>query len=245
MNMQSKYFQCINLSGEKSIINIDDLFSLYLHELDQIGELKLINQAKNDFIKSVSGFDQRGNPYGFGGIKEKIAIMIYGLTRSFRPSVIVETGVCNGVSTTLFLSALHINARGRLYSIDYPELTDTTYSSNEFWQGKKGAAVPKGRQPGWIIPEKYKYRWELTLGKSQEKLPILLSNLKKIDFFLHDSEHSYECMLFEYNMAWNHLVQGGILASDDITWNDSFIEFAQEKNRSIYYLDNNIGLIIR
>ena len=45
-------------------------------------------------------------------------------------------------------------------------------------------------------------RWSLTIGRSQDELPTLLERLGEIDLFVHDSEHSYECMDFEFRAAW-------------------------------------------
>ena len=44
------------------------------------------------------------------------------------------------------------------------------------------------------IPPELKQRWTLILGRSQEELPPLLERLGTIDSFMHDSEHSFECV---------------------------------------------------
>lgn len=54
----------------------------------------------------------------------------------------------------------------------------------------------------------------------------LLEQLGKINMFIHDSQHSYENMMFEYITAWNHLKEGGILLSDDTNLNRAFIDFS-------------------
>lgn len=41
----------------------------------------------------------------------------YAVVRAFRPDVVVETGVANGVSSAYLLLALHLNDRGTLYSV--------------------------------------------------------------------------------------------------------------------------------
>ena len=53
----------------------------------------------------------------------------------------------------------------------------------------------------------------------------------KVDLFLHDSEHTYETMMFEFTTVWDYLVQGKPLLSDDIHWNDSFGDFCKKVNR--------------
>ena len=57
-------------------------------------------------------------PLGGGGHFQ----LLYFLTRLVQPEVIVETGVGAGYSTQAFLSAIHRNGKGRLYSSDFPYL---------------------------------------------------------------------------------------------------------------------------
>lgn len=217
----------------------------YRTEPDLVHLINEIEKKKTEFEKTISGKTCRGNPYGFGGMRPEVSLRLYGLVREFKPTILVETGVCNGVSTAVILAALERNHTGSLYSIDLPEYTDTYYEEGAFWEGKKGAVVPKGNLPGWLIPDQYRPRWHLILGPTREKLPILLDRLGQIDFFLHDSEHSYECMTFEYQMAWSYLKPGGLLVSDDISWNASFDDFARLHSREINIIDRNMAFFIK
>lgn len=217
----------------------------YRAELERGRLVARIDRARQDFAREVSGTTAGGHPYGFGGMPISTAAGLYALVRELRPSVLVETGVCNGVSTAVILAALERNGAGMLYSIDLPEFTDTVYPEDAFWKGKKGAAVPKHRQPGWVIPDRLRERWRLILGRSQDRLPPLLESLTAIDFFLHDSEHSYECMSFEYEAAWRHLTPGGVLASDDVGWNGAFTDFSCQRAREPHRLSKNFSYIFK
>jgi predicted O-methyltransferase YrrM len=73
----------------------------------------------------------------------------------------------------------------------------------------------------------------------------LLDELGEIDFFIHDSEHSYECMTFEYQQAWKYLKPGGLLVSDDISWNASFDDFSGLHSREINVIDWNMAFITK
>jgi len=141
---------------------------------------------------------------------------IYVLCRVLQPRIVVETGVCSGFSSAFILYALHKNNTGRLYSIDLPN--------------QPGQNIPGGKGVGWLVPEWLKGKWELGLGSSKEKLPVLLSKLNKIDIFYHDSDHSYENMWFEFNISWDFLKNGGLLLSDDITENKAFNDFYRLKD---------------
>jgi len=146
--------------------------------------------------------------------------LLYVLVRKFRPSVVVETGVSAGVSSAYILKALADNEHGKLYSIDYPN-----YAMNE------GVMVSEDKETGFVVPDYLKDRWELHIGMSRWLLRPLLKQLGKIDFFLHDSEHSYSNMAYEYKVAWQYMKRGGLLLSHDIKDNTAFSEFARWQNR--------------
>lgn len=136
---------------------------------------------------------------------------LYVLCRIIKPEIVVETGVSEGFSSSFILHALEENKRGHLYSIDLPN--------------RPGQILPNGRTTGWLVQEEFKYRWTLILGSSKEKLPILLNTLKNIDIFYHDSDHSYENMMFEFQLAKSYFKEGGLLLSDDITDSSAFDAF--------------------
>jgi len=76
----------------------------------------------------------------------------------------------------------------------------------------------------------------LTIGDTRENLEPLYSKLKEIDMFIHDSEHSYETMMYEYSVSWEHLKKNGILASDDINHSNAFEEFTKKHANEIFDL---------
>ena len=217
----------------------------YLPDPELSELLAELARAAEEFARTVRGSTDRGNPYAFGGLRLEVCEGLFALVREQRPRVLVETGVCNGVSTAVLLAALARNYEGHLYSLDFPEYTETNYSPGSFWEGKLGAVVPRGRPPGWLVPARLRSRWTLRLGRSQEALPPLLAELGEIDFFLHDSEHSFECMSFEYDLAWRHLRTGGVLVSDDTTWNTAFAEFCRAVERQPTFLDRKVAFLIK
>jgi len=170
------------------------------------------------------------NQATFGGMSIEQARCLYAIIRSERPNTIVETGVCNGVSTLVVLMAMKRNNAGILYSIDYPTFSNDPipkFQKEQYPDDHTFSAIPKGKSPGWIIPEDLRERWELRTGKSQRELPPLLNELKEIDIFIHDSDHTFPCMMFEYEIAWEFLSSDGILLSDDIHANDAFDVFGE------------------
>jgi len=158
---------------------------------------------------------------------------LYVLTRVLKPSVVVETGVACGVSSAHILMALEMNEGGELFSIDLPN-----YELKYFPKlGLKPVSIlPRGRSPGFAIPSSLKHRWHLRLGSSKEWLSKLLDELKVIDVFLHDSEHTYENMMFEYAEAWKHLHKGGLLISDNVFINSALRDFSKLNARKPLYV---------
>ena len=149
---------------------------------------------------------------------------LYAICRWYRPRLVVETGVCYGISTLFILSALDDNKTGKLYSVDTPNIT---YRKDG---GTHSDLLPKGQEPGFIVPQSLRQRWSLTLGTSRQRLPQILHQMGHIDLFHHDSEHSYETMTYEYQTVWPYLRQGGLLLSDDVSWNKAFLDFCSTVN---------------
>ena len=125
--------------------------------------------------------------------------------------------------------AMEENNKGHLYSIDLP--------SPEL--------LSSGKEPGWVVPEHLRNRWDLRFGMSSELLPSLLEEVKMVDIFLHDSEHSYENMYWEYKTTWRYLRKGGLLLSHDITLNSAFRDFAKYVSERFYYGMGNMAGIKR
>lgn len=137
--------------------------------------------------------------------------------------IVVETGVCAGVSTLFILMALDDMGSGHLHSIDLPTLDPAGRVNTDGRQD--GAFVPHGLETGWLVAPPLRERWTLHLGESSAVLPEVLTSLHSVDMFLHDSDHSEENMRFEYESAWPRIRPNGLLYSDDVDWNMAFASF--------------------
>ncbi len=182
------------------------------HGLDGANFVKLLDYLEHTGRSELARFDSRlDNPY---------YLALYILIRWLRPGTVVETGVSLGVSSKIVLSALRDNGAGTLYSIDMP---------NAKWIDEKGTLrydlVPKGYATGYVVPRNLKRRWNLIVGDSRAILPIVLDRIGPIDVFIHDSEHSYKHMMFEFSSAWPFIGESGLLVSDDEDYNSAFSEF--------------------
>ena len=155
-------------------------------------------------------------------------IILYWICKISKPNIVVETGVNKGFSTALILNALAENRNGFLHSIDLPP--------------PSFAAL--GFEPGVVVPTELKDRWELLIGKSQEILPALLSRVKSIDIFIHDSEHTYENMMFEWRTVWPFITPGGLLISDDVDNNQAFADFCRDV-KAEYIVYGRLGIALK
>ena len=153
---------------------------------------------------------------------------LYILVRLLKPNVVVETGVLYGGSSSHMLEALKKNGVGQLYSIDLP---------NE----------PGSPPHDFLIRPSLRDRWHLTIGDSKTELPELLNRLKTIDFFYHDSLHTFEHMLWEYETAFKHFTKRAVLTSHDVLnfpLRNPFMMFCRcnaMKNRVV----RNLGIALR
>ena len=157
---------------------------------------------------------------------------LYYLCRILKPKNVIETGVAYGISSSYILQALEDNKIGKLYSID---------SIFRPWQTEE--------MIGSIIPKKLKKKWKLIIGKSTEKLENISNEVKDLDIFIHDSSHTYENMMFEFNIIIKKIKKNGMIISDDIIDNDAFYDFTTENNVKKYVVkvkgNQGLGIIIK
>jgi len=151
----------------------------------------------------------------------------YSLIRHIKPKLVLETGVAYGFSSMIILSALYKNATGMLISVDYP-LDDI---------------MKRQKIPGWLVPDEYRARWKLFIGKSEYYLPKILGKYSSVDIFIHDSLHEYDHMIWEYETVWPKLSPGGILLSDDVLMNEAFYDFTKMMTSASCVLLGRYGLV--
>ncbi len=132
----------------------------------------------------------RLNPTVGPHYQDKLATLI----RIEKPKVVIETGLETGFGAEYILQALDENGAGHLWSID--PVQHAEYASNPI-----------------VHP-----RFTFIQKRSQDAIESLFIEIGDFDFFIHDSDHSYECQTFEYEAAWNFVRPGGLIISDDPFW---------------------------
>ena len=211
-------------------------FQKYTTELNNSTFLKEVLSKRRKFHEVKQKIDYE---YSFAAMDLEGARNLYCLLRKYQPEIVVETGVYNGFSTSFILQALHLNQKGKLYSIEI--LDEKFFANSPFWDN----LVTGPAQAGWIIPEALRERWDLRIGDSRNILPTLLQELKRLDVFIHDGLHTYENMMFEFQQSYEYLTKSGLIVSDDINWNTSLFDFAQKIERKVIDIGGGVGLIVK
>lgn len=221
--------------GRQLCLPLDDLFK-YLTEFYLNKEFfnkinAALQKAKRDFPDPRLGGAMIGYP----------ASLLYALVRIVKPSLIIETGVGPGGSSSIILLALHANKKGRLISIDLPGADAQIYPKI----GKLfNIYVPPGYEVGWLVPPWMRDRWDLRLGDSKELLPRVLDEVDVVDMFLHDSLHTDEHVSFELSTVFPHLLHGGLLMADDVNeyWSLAFVRLCEAKRLPYYVFNHRLGV---
>jgi len=184
-----------------------------------------------------------GAHYVPGWVNLNDALFLYWLVRQAKPRTIVQTGVCNGLSAAFMMLALVKNGpEGRLRVIDLPPVFNP---ADPAWTVKGtvyGVVIPEGKSSGWLVPDAYRDRFEVWNGDAKELLPALVDAVDSIDFFFHDSDHTYDHMMFEFHEVKRKLDKGGLVVSDDVSWNASLWDFADEFQVPAYNFQGTVGV---
>lgn len=165
-----------------------------------------------------------------------LLLLSYSTVRLMQPEVVVETGVMEGFSSRFILLAMAHNGRGTLHSYDCPNQDVELLPGGRCQRDMMGE-----RSTGWLVPDHRRSRWNLVRGDARVLLPHVMAEHTGVDMFIHDSLHSYDHMMFEFQTAWPCLRQGGILFCDDIDYNPAFFDFAKEVQLPTIRLNDRVG----
>jgi hypothetical protein len=158
--------------------------------------VKDIREGESKYNEIVNLFSNKiyGSSYD---CESGLASFLYAYILKVRPKVIVETGVANGITTNIIMSALE-QTGGKLHSFDIDKKCLNVYTG----EGK------------WVFHH-------LTKPFSS-RLENEVTKIEDIELWIHDSNHGYSWQKFEYDLAFEKLGQGGMLVSDDIDASPAF-----------------------
>ena len=181
--------------------------------------LNYLSESKKLFKKTIAIQQQITNTRW--NAEQNLISLLYSLICIRKPSLIIETGVANGISTNAIMSALERSkGSGALHSFDVLLETSKAYKGNGNWHFHL-----------------------LNAGRAHTELKNEVGGLGKPDVWLHDSNHGYRWQKFEYLLAMKFLKKGGILISDDIDASPAWAELAGSLFRKSYIVFDNRKLI--
>jgi predicted O-methyltransferase YrrM len=182
------------------------------HYVDEAEEILI--EEKNE--RAPDAFKGVGNPMG-----KTDRITLYAAVRTSKPKVVIETGTAAGASATYILEALEKNGEGCLYSVDVAH--------------KDGVI-------GRLIPDRLRSRVHIRTGDSLSVLPELLNEVGGVDFFLHDSLHTYAHMMGEYEIVYRYLNEGGVVCSHDVLMTNAWKRFTTQHGLHNRGMVKNLGI---
>jgi len=138
----------------------------------------------------------------------------YALIRASKPEVVVETGTEKGLGSVVIAEALRKNQFGKLITLDIEP------------------------SAGLLIGSEYSDLIEQKIGNSL----ALIVEIPKIDFFIHDSDHSAEHELAEFNAALNQLTDNAFVLSDNAHVTGELARWSSNHNfRFAYFAERPVN----
>lgn len=140
----------------------------------------------------------------------------YAFARAIKPKVVIETGVDKGLGSCVLASALLKNTEegfsGFLYSTDI------------------------NPEAGILFQAPYTSAGKIIFGDSIESLKTIN---EVIDVFIHDSNHSKEYEMREYETIVNKLSDNALILSDNARASSKLWEFARNTGRDFLFFQEN------
>jgi predicted O-methyltransferase YrrM len=138
----------------------------------------------------------------------------YVLARLSRPRLAIETGVHDGLGTAILGRALARNTAGghpgRLLSFDV------------------------NADCGWLVEPRLAGDHRIVIGDARKTLPEAIKD-EPVDFFIHDSLHTYEHETFEFERIAERAAPGAVLLSDNAHAGTAMADFCLRHGLKYFY----------
>jgi predicted O-methyltransferase YrrM len=126
------------------------------------------------------------------------ANFLFKLIRKLEPLSCVELGSCVGISASYLASALKINGKGHLYTLE---------GSIEIAKIAKATLESLNLRNTTVVT-----------GPFHQTLRGVLESSKPIDYFFNDGHHDHDAVIHYYNEALPNLSNESVIIIDDISW---------------------------
>ncbi len=142
-------------------------------------------------MEHVSNITQASKP-------EFWATVLFKIIRKLQPLSCVELGSCVGISASYQASALNINGKGTIVTLEgAPEIANIAKETFEIL----------GINNAYVV-----------VGPFHETLADVLEASKPIDFFFNDGHHDHDAVIRYFNQAMPYLSDSAVIVFDDISW---------------------------
>jgi hypothetical protein len=140
-----------------------------------------------------------------------LQVIIFAISRLIPPDFVVETGTANGTTANSWASAMKLNKKGKVLTVDIREST-----------------LPA------VSKENLRFiECQVSDGSINALSKILQKRNFKNSIFLHDSDHSYFGQYSDYQAALNNNFD--LLLSDDIDASLAFIDFSENLDSVVLF----------
>lgn len=124
--------------------------------------------------------------------------ILFKLIRKLEPLSCVELGSCVGISASYQASALKINGKGNLKTLEgSPEIAKLAQETLDSLNLQNASVVT---------------------GPFHKTLQSVLESSKPVDFFFNDGHHDYNAVMNYFDLALPNLSDEAIIIIDDISW---------------------------
>ena len=126
------------------------------------------------------------------------AKILFKIVRKLEPLSCIELGTCVGISAAYQASALKLNGKGQLKTIEgSPEISKIAQET---------------------VEQLDLNNTEVITGAFHEKLKGTLESAKPIDFFFNDGHHDHDALLNYFEETVPYLARKAVIIFDDISW---------------------------
>ena len=156
------------------------------------------------------------------------ATILFKIIRKIEPLSCVELGSCVGISASYQASALNINGKGTIVTLE---------GSSEIANIAKETFERTGINNASVIT-----------GPFYQTLHGVLETSKPIDFFFNDGHHDHDAVIRYFNEAMPYLSDGSVIVFDDISWSSgmrtAWAEIEEDERVSASIDLHNIGIAL-
>jgi len=206
----------ISKSQEEVVTSIEDLMKI--HPKLNFDSLKNLNSAKKSYNSAITQNSGKVSSANWDA-EPNLCILIYLCILKYKPKIVIETGVANGITTRVIMAALE-KTGGALHSFDILSASSKVYSGKGDWNFHL-----------------------LHPRKCRKELLEVVADIGSPALWIHDSNHGSAWQEFEYRLAMKSLEGGGALISDDIDASTAWGELSKDLFTKAYAIFDNRKMI--